>query len=182
MNTDDFFRADPSTALSALIVDPTPASLRHVVSVLSKAGFQAIAAESFARAKALLAGQRPDILVTAIRLGEYNGLHLALRGKANRTDLAALVTSPVSDPVLMADAESMNATFIVTPVSDEELVAAVWRTLFRSSGSSEQIRPPFERRRQERRAIASVEFAGPDRRERAERRRMGAPHPVQLFG
>jgi hypothetical protein len=52
--------------------------------------------------------------------------------------------------VLRADAEALGATFIVTPISARELVGAVLQTAYRRD-RTQPIRPPFERRRSERR-------------------------------
>jgi DNA-binding response OmpR family regulator len=154
---------------SVLVVEPSLDELLVVLSRLTTRGFRVTVAETFAQAKPLLLSQPPSVLVTALRLGAYNGLHLVLRGKAVRPDMAALVTSTVDDVVLRADAEGMGATFIVTPVSEHDLIAAVLQTVFRRDGSLEPIRPPFERRLGERR-VQSGSYS--DERRTADRRRV----------
>ena len=67
-----------------------------------------------------------------MRLREFNGLHLVLRGQAAWTGLPAIVTHQTSDEVLQAEAERLGATFVVLPTTREELVAAVYRTTLRS--------------------------------------------------
>ena len=153
-------------ALSVLIVEPSLDELVLLMSRLNNAGFQVTAAESFAQARPILASQPPSILITALRLGAYNGLHLVLRGKTVRPDMAALVTSPITDSVLQADAEAMGATFVVTPITERELIGAVLQTFFRDE-SQLPIRPPFERRMSDRRAAEGVlteDRRGGDRR------------------
>jgi hypothetical protein len=73
--------------------------------------------------------------------------------------MAAVVTSAVTDPLLQDEAERMGATFVSMPATSAELLAAVMRTLFEGPEHPGSIRPPFERRRTER------------------RRRVGAPPP-----
>jgi DNA-binding NtrC family response regulator len=147
---------------SALVVDPKLNEALSVVALLTDQGFEVTVAESFAKGKDRLNMRPPVLLLTEIRLGEYNGLHLVLRGKAQRPNMAALVMSSHADPVLRAEAEAMGATFLVKPVETRELLAAVTRTLFQRDRAEGPIRPPFERRRTERRAAIVV--IGPDRR------------------
>jgi DNA-binding NtrC family response regulator len=156
---------------SALVVEPHAPDALTTVEALSRSGFRVTLAETFARAKEHLASQIPDVLVTAIRLGEFNGLHLVLRATSARPDTSALVVSDYPDMVLEADAEAMGATFVLKPVSGKELTAAVFRTLAargdRARGLAVPIRPPFERRVSQRRkttAPVSMERRQGDRR------------------
>jgi DNA-binding response OmpR family regulator len=164
-------------SLSVLVVEPSLEALLVVTTTLTAAGFRVTAAESFAQAKPILASQPPAILVTAVRLGAYNGLHLVLRAKTARQEIAALVLSSENDPVLRTDAEAMGATFVVTPVPEKDLIAAVLQTLFRADASAAPIRPPFERRLGERRTgeSRSAQESLEDERRSAERRRRTWP-------
>jgi len=144
----------------------------RVVSALSGAGFTVTATDNYHEAKTLLAAAPPLVLVTEIRLGAYNGLQLALRAAespARRT--AVVVTSAFPDPVLQRDADRVGATFALKPLTEEALLAAVYRTAMRRADASrapEPILAPFERRSGERRMASSeVEFE----RRAADRRR-----------
>jgi DNA-binding NtrC family response regulator len=121
-----------SAPIPALVVEAAVDDLVPLVSALTEAGFQVTAAGTFLQARTLLDARPPALLMTAVRLGLYNGLHLVLRGTAVKPDLAAVVTSTVADPVLQREAEALGATFVVTPVEQKDLVAAVLRTLFRT--------------------------------------------------
>lgn len=160
--------AGSTSAASALVVEPSLADAVSIVSLLSQLGFRVTVSDDFLEAKSRLL-MRPTLLVTALRLGEYNGLHLVLRGKAVRPDMAAIVTSPTSDPVLYAEAERLGATFVLKTVTVDEFRAAVCRTIFQRSDSPQQIRPPFERRTGSRRTAYAASHE-PERRV-AERRR-----------
>ena len=155
--------------LSVLVVEPTLEDLLQTTSRLSRRGFRVTAADGFAQAKLVIASRPPALLVTAVRLGAYNGLHLVLRAKSSRPDVATIVMSAVNDPVLQADAEAMGATFIVTPVDEKDLIAAVLQTVFRSDATIGPIRPPFERRQRDRR---EAETSIPHERRVHERRRV----------
>jgi DNA-binding NtrC family response regulator len=155
-SVDTTIAAPPSMALVALVVERTLPDALAIGAVLTDCGFQVTVAESFVKAKERLSARPPAILIAEIRLAEYNGLHLVLRGKSLRADMAALVTSTIADPVLKADAEAMGATFVLKPCRDSDLEAAVFRTLFNVAHphASQPVRPPFERRKRQRRAVA----------------------------
>ena len=160
---------DTVAAAAALIVEPVLADAMFLVNAVSELGFHVTVTATFQEAVERLR-MSPMLLIADIRLGEYNGLHLVLRGKAARRELAAVVTSAVADPVLRAEAEQLGATFVLKPSTPEELRAALCRTLFRPTGSAEPpIRPPFERRKVERRA-APRPYLHPDRRQNPRRR------------
>lgn len=149
--------------VQALIVEPALADVLLLVPILSALGFQITATESFHEAKQSLRSP-PQILITEIRLGEFNGLHLVLRGKSSRADMAAIVTTDVEDPVLQAEAEAMGATFVRKPVSATELEAAICRTVLRSRESPFlPVRAPFERRTVNRRRTQAISLVS-DRR------------------
>jgi DNA-binding response OmpR family regulator len=163
---------------SALIVEPSLDDLPPFIAALSAAGFRVTAAANFVQAKALLDLQVPALLMTAVRLGAYNGLHLVMRAKAAAPKLAAIVTSTMPDPVLQAEADAMDASFLVKPFDSRELIAAAWRTLCRDS-SGPPLRAPFERRSgRERRHANSGHH--PERRVGDRRRVLGPSTGLRL--
>lgn len=118
----------------------------YLDSVVGALGLRADIAATFHDAKPLVAS-RPDLLITELRLGPYNGLHLALRGNVLHPRMATIVTSGSSDAVLQRDAEAMGCTFVLMPATARELSAAILRTVDRrANGGVEPIHPPFERR------------------------------------
>lgn len=157
---------------SILVVDPALEDLLPVILTLSRLGLRVTAAASFAQAKQLLSSNPPSVLLAAVRLGIYNGLHLVLHGKAVRPEMAAFIASPASDPVLRADAEAMGATFMVKPLAERDLIGAIMQTLFRQDLGVMPLHPPFERRSDDRRT--TVRGVSPERRI-ADRRRIVCP-------
>jgi DNA-binding NtrC family response regulator len=141
-----------NTALRALIVGHRLRDAFAIATLLENCGVEPAVAESFVRAKSRLTRRPPALLITELRLGEFNGLHLVLHGKALRPTMTALVLSDTPDAVLQAEAECMGATFAVKPISKRDLLAILVRSLY-TSGESGPIRPPFERRQAERRGI-----------------------------
>ena len=176
MTPHDAAGANPMAPLTAIVVEPALADIWFAVSGLADGGFHITVAESFVEAKTLIDKQPPAVLITEIRLREYNGLHLVLRGKAARPDMAAIVVTTVADPVLQAEAERMKATFILKPTTKQEFLAAVYRTLFRAARGSAPIRPRFERRIAERRVPSRVMLDA--ERRVAERRRTYGTAPT----
>jgi ActR/RegA family two-component response regulator len=151
---------------SALIIDPNLSDVMFSVAAATSLGFRVTVADTFQEALERLRVP-PTLLIAHIRLGEYNGLHLVLRGKAARRDLAAIVTSGIADQVLQAEAEQLGATFVLKPATPEDFSAAICRTLFQGVGGP--IRSPFERRASDRRAT-SPDAYHPDRRKGPRRR------------
>jgi len=156
------------TGPTALVVEPSLAEALSLHSALSELGFQVSISDNFNDAKARL---RPAIalLVTELRLNEYNGLHLVFRAKSVRREMAAIIRTQISDPLLQLEAERMGATFVLKTAGAAEFRAAVCRTLFRPADSVDPIRPPFERRHRDRRVGQSPTEAHPDRRLRERR-------------
>src|SRR5262245_27498196 len=138
-----------SSSPTALVIEPILPHLLAVLSTLSSMGFDTTVAETFQDARAALSAHPSTLLVTGIKLREYNGLHLVLRGMTTWPALAAIVTSEAPDSLLQEETERLGATFVVMPAPQTELVAAVSRTVLRTPRAGlpfEPIRSPFERR------------------------------------
>jgi DNA-binding NtrC family response regulator len=156
-----------SSSPTALVIEPILPHLLAVLSTLSSMGFDTTVAETFQDARAALSTHPPTLLVTGIKLREYNGLHLVLRGMTSWPDLAAIVTSEAPDSLLQEETERLGATFVVMPAPQMELVAAVSRTVLRArraGGPLEPIRPPFERRLKSPASLTVVEPQTAERR------------------
>ena len=162
--------APVNSPVTALVVDSSPSRGWPLVKTLSESGFRVTIADTFAQAKARLIEAPPALLLTDVRLREYNGLQLVLRGKTRCPTMGAIVLSSVGDSVLQKEAEVMGATFVVQPIDSRDLIALAFRTLLRDAPSDvvDPIRPPFERRTHERRYLSSDDLL---ERRRGDRRR-----------
>ena len=89
---------------------------------MADSGFQVVPCSTFEDAKREIATLRPDILITDVRLGAYNGLQLALLARDVRPDVRVVVFSGFDDPVLKQEARRIGATYLVKPVSGHALV------------------------------------------------------------
>ena len=157
---------------SALVVEPNSFDMGLLRSALTSAGFTVTGTDNFKDAATLLVEAPPSLLVTEIRLGAYNGLQLAYRGKSMKPPMTIVLTSAYRDSVLERDVERMGATFVLKPVTARDFLAAVYRTALRQpslKGTFESIQPPFERRQTERRKFPGDASLGDERR-RTERR------------
>jgi len=109
-----------------LIVEDDAATLAGWAAYVHAAGFSVVPLSSFAEAHRLLPFARPDVLVTDIRLGEYNGLQLAVQAGTLDPAPSVIVTSGYEDPVLVAEAARLGATFLLKPVQPSRLVALIF--------------------------------------------------------
>ena len=62
------------------------------------------------------------MLVTELRLGTHNGLHLVIRSRATCPDLVAIIHTAFPDAVLEAEARRLDAEFLVRPVEPSTLL------------------------------------------------------------
>jgi DNA-binding NtrC family response regulator len=122
-----------SSRPEALVVEPAVTDRMFLVSTLTSAGLTVISTDSFSRARAYVTSEPPAVLVTAVRLGAYNGLHLALLARSMRPEISMVVTSCVPDRVLERDAHALGAVFSLKPMTKEELFAALYRAALRET-------------------------------------------------
>ncbi|HXH05221.1 MAG TPA: response regulator [Vicinamibacterales bacterium] len=115
--------------MHVLIVDDDRPWLEAVSELVRRAGHQVSSAASFNEAIQLLGRLQPDLLVTDVRLGEYNGLYLVVRSRATHPHMASIVVSGFPDEVLEREAKHYGArAFLIKPVSASallELIAAI---------------------------------------------------------
>ena len=108
-----------------LIVAHTPSVAKALYTWFSEAGYEAVIVTSFAAAKVHLDAD-PDLLVSELRLGDYNGLHLGL--KARTRGIPAVVMSD-ADPVLEREAEQMGVVYVPSNPDRRRMLALVGRLL-----------------------------------------------------
>jgi DNA-binding NtrC family response regulator len=112
-----------------LVVDDDRQVLRSLTEMLQEAGFDTVACERFADAKALLSTSRPDLLLTDIRLGAYNGLQLAFYARDHHPGLPVVVLTGYEDPTLRDEANRSGAHFLVKPVTRAVLIGTIQKAL-----------------------------------------------------
>jgi CheY-like chemotaxis protein len=115
-----------------LLASVSAVSRRRIEGWLQKMGFGVESVSTFEEARDRLPLRDPDVLISDVRLGEFNGLHLVIVGRARRPTLVAVVLG-APDPVLAKEAERLGATYLAEPVTEQELSSHV-AMLLREAG------------------------------------------------
>ena len=113
-----------------LIVEDDRDTLAGLTALLRSVGYGVTGAASFEEGRRALQ-QKPALLMTDVRLGAYNGLHLIIRARAEAPHLPAIVLTGHSDVVVRREAERLGAVYIEKPVVPEKLLVLVSDTLSR---------------------------------------------------
>ena len=80
-------------AKRVLIVDDEPDVVETLAELVQGAGYEVVTRLNFEDARKDIATDPPDILVTDVRLGPFNGLQLAVLMRATRPDSPIVVLS-----------------------------------------------------------------------------------------
>jgi DNA-binding response OmpR family regulator len=108
-----------------LVVDDEPGMRELVRRVLGEAGYAVVSAGTLDEAKTRVDETSPDLLLVDVRLAAFNGLQLVVRERAIGRTRPIIVMSGHEDPVLVAEAERLGATFLAKPFSPAQLVDTV---------------------------------------------------------
>jgi DNA-binding response OmpR family regulator len=110
----------------ALVVAPSPGVSASLAAWLEGAGFTAVLVPEFQEARAAIDFDPPALVVSEVKLGAYNGLHLAIRirSRGARTPVV-LLGDP--DSVLEAEAERFEVAYVRLPATETALLAAIDR-------------------------------------------------------
>jgi CheY-like chemotaxis protein len=122
-------------AVKVLLVEDDASTRSALKTFLDRAGLETVAVGSFQEARHVMSALVPDLVVTDIRLGEFNGLQLLALAKQ---PTAAIVITGFDDPVLRAEAQAFGAEFLVKPVAPGDLLALVQRKLEQLTGGQTQ--------------------------------------------
>jgi DNA-binding response OmpR family regulator len=115
---------------SAVVVSasaPTAATHRQA---LEDAGFTVFTAASFKEGCELVSRIRPDLLVTDVRLVDYNGLHLARRARDEIPNRQTVVVG-YPDVVLEEEARAVGAWYLTS--TDSRALTEAARQLTKGS-------------------------------------------------
>jgi DNA-binding response OmpR family regulator len=84
-------------------------------------GYDVLSARGFAEAAQQIEAECPDVVITAVRLEAFNGMHLLLRSRRNHPNLPFVLMNDVSDPVLSLEASHYGAPVVTRPVDAHSL-------------------------------------------------------------
>jgi DNA-binding response OmpR family regulator len=116
-------------AYRILLVEPDSRSSAATERWLSDAGYLTVSVRTFDDAARQLAVDCPDLLVTAVRLGAFNGLHLVLRCRGDYPYLPMIVTGEEEDPLLAGEVTRYGARFVAKSVEPERFLRVVFELL-----------------------------------------------------
>jgi DNA-binding NtrC family response regulator len=88
-------------------------------------------AATFDEAKAILIASPPAVLITGVRLGQFNGLHLVIRSRIDHPETASFVILEKPDAAAEQEAAAHGAISLEYPVNEKELLMLVAAALDR---------------------------------------------------
>ncbi|NOT44164.1 MAG: response regulator [Acidobacteria bacterium] len=123
-----------------LVVAPTPSVADRLRSSLASAGYGATVVPDFARAKHEMTARVTELLITELKLGEFNGLHLAIRAGCQGTP-AIVIGEP--DPLFEAEAAQLGAQYLSASIQEEELIPLLRSLLIAARCERGHLAPPI---------------------------------------
>lgn len=111
-----------------LIVEDDKSTLSGWVELLRAVGYGVIGVSSYEEGKQELATM-PDLLITDVRLGVYNGLQLVMRGRMLNPRLQAIVITGYADQIVRREAVHLQAEHLEKPVDADRLLQVVGNAL-----------------------------------------------------
>lgn len=103
------------------------------MTVLAGSGYDVTFAAGFYGAVRRLDRSAPDLLISDVRLGQFNGLHLVIRSQSVHPNMRAILLDRGRDSVTEIDAQRHGAMYLVEPVTPADLLGAVSRQLVESN-------------------------------------------------
>jgi DNA-binding response OmpR family regulator len=105
-----------------LVVEDDVATRNGLETLLQRAGYEVLATDSVPEGRRALEESAPDLLITDVRLGEFNGLQLVAM---SLKPIPAIVVTAFIDPALELDARRLGAHYLVKPIEPATLLALV---------------------------------------------------------
>jgi CheY-like chemotaxis protein len=113
-------------AYRILVVEDDSATRRGMAQLLTGAGYDVAETASMTDAVRVLESETPDLVITDLRLAEFNGLYLAA---VNPQRIPIIVVTGYADRSLEMEARGLGADFLLKPVKPSQLLAVVERRL-----------------------------------------------------
>jgi DNA-binding response OmpR family regulator len=114
-----------------LIVDDDKTTRAGLAELLEGAGYEPQPVGTFEEAMRILRTDPPDLLITDVRLGPFNGLQLLI---SSPRPVPAIIITGFADPVLESDARRRGAEYVLKPVGAAKLLQLVEQKLASHSG------------------------------------------------
>ena len=94
-----------------LVVEPYESFRSQLVLIADEAGWEAIACETFALARRMVTDRESQLVVSNVRLGQFNGIQLAYLAKLATPSATVIVYASEKDMSLAHDAQEAAAFF-----------------------------------------------------------------------
>lgn len=116
-----------SAAAKILAVDDTPENLRLLEALLTPRGYELVTASSGPEALALIASEKPDLLLVDIVMPEMNGYEVTKRVRADAASrhLPIIMITATGGADLVRSLEAGADDFVSKPFDQHELLARV---------------------------------------------------------
>lgn len=111
--------------MRVLVVDDQPEVMQMLVHFLVLDGYDVVGETAFEPARRYINETPPDVLVTDVRLGAYNGLQLVMHMRMARPDAPVVVLSAWDDAMLRQEAGRLGAQYRTKPISRRDLSQAI---------------------------------------------------------
>jgi two-component system response regulator RegA len=112
-----------------LVVTTSVTTSEAVVNLLRTLGYDVRSACGFQAATQALTEYAPQFLVSDLRLGAFNALHLAIRHRQDHPAMQTIVLDCVHDPGIENEARRQGAVYLVEPIDATELLGRLSETL-----------------------------------------------------
>jgi DNA-binding response OmpR family regulator len=134
---------------TALLVDADPVQLAATSSALTQLGYATIFASTFDEARRHVnRAAALSLLVADVRLGQFNGLHVAFRARARHPNVRVIITDRAFDTVLEHETKRLGGAYLAKPFRAEDLVSIISRLVV------EQAAQPTSARRWPRKSLS----------------------------
>jgi DNA-binding NarL/FixJ family response regulator len=93
-----------------LVVDADPIFVSELAPIVTTCGFRVLSLSEFVAARHELYACHPDVLVANVRLGAFNGIHLAYLAKINNPETRVMIYGH-DDRILAREVQSAGAFY-----------------------------------------------------------------------
>ncbi len=111
-----------------LVVDDDPFMVSISKRYLEDVGYDILTATDFRDARIQIEVFEPAVLVADVRLGEFNGLQLAMLAREARPDAAVVLISGYQDASVWREAQESGWQYLAKPFSKRDLLHSITHT------------------------------------------------------
>ena len=112
-----------------LVVEDDITALYAMLELLRDAGYECTGAAAYDAARQLLTLRPYDLLITDVRLGSFNGLHLIRQCHGEFPGMAFIVVTAAPDSMTEMEARRYGAMCVAKPINGARLLDAVAATM-----------------------------------------------------